>query len=196
MHAQFETIHPFADGNGRAGRALIHLVFRRRKVAPAYVPPISVVLATARDRYIEGLTGFRADGVAEWVVQFATAARSAAKLASAYLEQVQELSAAWRAKLAAQPAAPRADAAAWKVIETLPAHPMITAPVAAAATRRSKPQVYEALGQLQAAGVLIPLSESKRNRSWEAAGLLDLLEGLEAGQLPALNALEETGPRR
>lgn len=184
VHAQFETIHPFADGNGRAGRALIHVVLRRRKVAPAYVPPISVVLATARDRYIEGLTDFRADAVAEWVVQFATAARGAAKLASAYLEQVRELSEVWRAKLAAQPASPRADAAAWRVIDALPAHPIIIAPVAAVATGRSKPQIYEALGQLQAAGVLTPLSESKRNRSWEAVGLLDLLEGLEAGQLP------------
>ena len=138
-----------------------------------------------RDRYIEGLTDFRADAVAEWVVQFATAARGAAKLASAYLEQVRELSEVWRAKLAAQPASPRADAAAWRVIDALPAHPIIIAPVAAVATGRSKPQIYEALGQLQAAGVLIPLSESKRNRSWEAVGLLDLREGLEAGQLPA-----------
>jgi Fic family protein len=184
VHAQFETIHPFADGNGRVGRALIHVVLRRRKMAPAYVPPISVVLATARHRYIEGLTAFRADGVAEWVVRFAAAARGAAKLASAYLEQVGELSPAWRAKLATRPASPRADAAAWRVIDSLPAHPIITAPAAAAATGRSKPQIYEALGQLQEAGVLMPLSESKRNRSWEAVGLLALLEGLEAGQLP------------
>jgi Fic family protein len=185
VHAQFETIHPFADGNGRAGRALIHVVLRRRKAAPAYVPPISVVLATARDRYIEGLTEFRADRVAEWVEQFAAAARSAAKLASAYLGQVRILSTDWRSKLAGQPTSPRADAAAWKVIDILPAHPMITAPVAAAATGRSKPQIYEALRQLEAAGVLMPLSESQRNRSWEAVGLLDLLAGLESGQRPA-----------
>jgi Fic family protein len=184
VHAQFETIHPFADGNGRAGRALIHAVLRRRKVAPAYVPPVSVVLASARDRYIEGLTGFRAERVVDWIEQFATAAHSAAKLASAYLEQVQMLTEVWRTKLAAQPSSPRADAAAWRVIDVLPAHPMITAPVAAAAIGRSKPQVYEALAQLQNAGVLIPLSESQRNRSWEAVGLLDLLEGLESGQPP------------
>jgi Fic family protein len=61
VHAQFETIHPFDDGNGRIGRALIHVVLRRRGVAPAYVPPISVVLANARDRYIDGLTRFRED---------------------------------------------------------------------------------------------------------------------------------------
>lgn len=61
---------------------------------------------------------------------------------------------------------------------------MITAPVAAAVTGRSKPQIYEALDQLQAAGILAPLSASRRNRAWEAVGLLDLLAGLEAGQMP------------
>jgi Fic family protein len=183
VHAQCETIHPFADGTGRAGRALIHVVLKRRSVAPAYVPPISVVLAASRDRYIEGLTRFRGDRVGEWVEHFATAARTAARLAEAYLREVQELIAAWRAKLAAQPTAPRADAAAWAIIDILPAHPVITAPVAAAAGR-SKPQIYEALDQLEAAGVLVPLSQARRSRSWEAAGSLDLVERLESGQLP------------
>lgn len=184
VHAQFETIHPFADGNGRAGRALIHVVLKRRRVAPAYVPPISVVLAANRDRYIEGLTRFRGERVSDWVEQFAAAARAGARLASAYLREVQELAATWRARLAAGPAPPRADAAAWAVIDILPGHPMITAPVASAVTGRSKPQIYDALEQLQAAGVLVPLSASRRNRCWEAVGLLDLLERLEAGQLP------------
>lgn len=184
VHAQFETIHPFADGNGRTGRALIHMVLKRRRMAPTYVPPISVVLAADRDRYIQGLTRFRGDRVSEWVEPFAAAARSAARLAEAYLAQVRDLTAAWRARLAAGPAAPRSDAAAWAVIDVLPAHPVITGPVAAAATGRSKPQIYAALEQLEAAGVLVPLSASRRNRCWEAAGLLDLLERLEAGQLP------------
>lgn len=183
VHAQFETIHPFDDGNGRTGRALIHVVLRRRGIAPAYVPPISVVLATARDRYIDGLTRFREDRVGEWIEHFASATASAAHLAKAYLRAVQELSAQWRSQLAAS-AAPRAGAAAWAVIEILPAHPMITAPVAAAATGRSRAPIYQALRELEAAGVLVPLSASRRNQSWEAAGLFGLLAGLEAGQLP------------
>jgi Fic family protein len=185
VHAQFETIHPFDDGNGRTGRALIHVVLRRRGIAPAYVPPISVVLATARDRYIDGLTRFRENRVGEWIEQFAAATAGAAHLAKAYLRAVQDLSGWWKAQLAAS-RAPREDAAAWALIEILPAHPMITAPVAAAATGRSKAPIYQALRDLQAAGVLLPLSESRRNQSWEAVGLLDLLAGLEAGQLPAM----------
>src|SRR5690606_1609012 len=56
VHAQFETIHPFEDGNGRTGRALVQVVLRRRGLSPSFVPPISVVLARHREAYIEGLS--------------------------------------------------------------------------------------------------------------------------------------------
>jgi Fic family protein len=183
VHAQFESIHPFADGNGRTGRALIHVVLKRRRVAPEYVPPISVVLAADRDRYIDGLTLFRADRTTEWIERFAGAARKAAKLAEAYLREVKQLTTTWRAKLSTAPTPPRADATAWALIDILPGYPVINAPVAAAVTARAKPRIYEALEQLEKAGVVAPLSASKRNRSWEAVGLLDLLEALEAGEL-------------
>ena len=175
VHAQFETIHPFGAGNGRTGRALIHVVLRRRGVAPACVPPISIVLARARQGYIDGLTRFRAEGVAEWIGHFAGVAAGAVDLASKYLDELRALTETWRRRLAASPRAPRLDAAAWRIIEILPVHPIITAPVAAAATARSKPQVYQALGQLETAGVLEPVSAWRRNRSWQAAGLPDLL---------------------
>ena len=58
-HAQFETIHPFVDGNGRIGRALIHLVLRRRGLAPRVLPPISLILATWSEDYVAGLTATR-----------------------------------------------------------------------------------------------------------------------------------------
>ncbi len=183
VHAQFETIHPFDDGNGRTGRALIHVVLRRRGIAATYVPPISVVLATERKRYIEGLIRFRDGEVGLWIEQFAAAAARAAGLASDYLGAVTALMEEWRRQLAAGPA-PRSDAAAWALIELLPAHPVITAPVAAAVTRRAKAAIHQAMRQLTDCGVLEPLSESKRNRSWEAVGLLDLLEGLELGRAP------------
>lgn len=192
VHAQFETIHPFDDGNGRAGRALIHVILRRRSIAPAYVPPISVVLAVKRDRYIQGLTGFRGDRVVEWISDFADSATRAAKLATAYVQAVRELTEQWRTQLTAA-GAPRKGAAAWAVIDILPAHPMITAPVAAAATRRAKAAIYQALSELENAGVLQRLSQSRRNQSWEAAGLLDLLAGLEAGQFPELSMNEQPG---
>lgn len=184
VHAQFETIHPFDDGNGRTGRALIHVVFARRGVSPAYVPPISVILANDRDRYISGLSDFRHGDEASWIEHFSGAAMRAAQLATAYLAAVKDLISEWRRLLAESPHAPRSDAAAWAIIDLLPAHPIITGPVATAASRRAKPRVYQALTQLEQAGVLRPLSKGRRNRSWEAEGLLDLIAGLEEGRVP------------
>ena len=114
----------------------------------------------------------------------APAAGRAARLANAYIGAVDELSDTWRSQLVASGHAPRVGAAAWALIDVLPAHPIITAPVATVATGRVKTAIYVAIEQLVTAKVLAPLSKSKRNRSWEAAGLLDLVERLEAGQLP------------
>jgi Fic family protein len=179
-HAQFETIHPFADGNGRTGRALVQLVLRRRGLAPAFVPPVSVVLARDKDRYLKGLTLFREDRLAEWIELFAAATAEAAALATGYTTRVGALQDGWRGRLR-EHANPRSDAAAWSLIAALPAHPIITVPVAVAATRRTKPAVANAIDQLEAAGILTRLTESPRNRAWEADGLLDLIVGLEAG---------------
>jgi hypothetical protein len=109
--------------------------------------------------------------------------RVGALLATRYLEAVDHLMSLWRSALE-RSGAPRAGAAAWEIINVLPAHPMITGPTAIAATRRARASVYQGLEQLQAAGVLQPVSSSHRNRVWEARGLLDLLEGLEAGRQP------------
>jgi Fic family protein len=178
-HAQFETIHPFDDGNGRTGRALVQVILRRR-LAPAFVPPISVVLARDKAQYIKGLTLFREDEVAAWLEIFAVAANQAAGLAVRYTARVSALQEQWRQTLRGL-SSPRADAAAWAVIDVLPAHPIITVPVAIAATRRSKPAVTNAIAELEGAGILQRVGESARNRAWEAVGLLDLIVGLEAG---------------
>jgi Fic family protein len=178
------SIHPFDDGNGRTGRALVHVIFRRRGIAPRFLPPISVVFAGAKDRYIAGLTRFRGEGVAEWTEPFATAVIRSARLAQAYVVAVRALQESWRDQLRGLERVPRADAAAWAIIDLLPAHPMVSVPVAAAVIGRAKGRVYEAIDQLVAARVLAPLSDGRRNRWWEAAGLLDLIGQLEAGQLP------------
>jgi Fic family protein len=171
-HAQFETIHPFADGNGRTGRALVQVLLRRRGLAPDYVPPISVVLAADKEGYLAGLTNFRDGRENEWLESFARAAARAAELAAGYLVRVQRLQKSWRESL--DPLGLRADSAAWLLIDLLPGHPIISQPVAVEATGRSRPVIQHAIDQLVAVGVLLPLTSGKRNRQWEAAGLLDL----------------------
>lgn len=179
-HAQFETIHPFEDGNGRTGRVLVHVILRRRGLAPTFVPPISVILAQEKESYIEGLTLFRQDRIPEWLEIFASAANRSASLARTYTAQAVELQERWRQRLRAH-SNPRRDAAAWAIVEVLPAYPFITVPVAVAATKRTRPAVASAVAELEAAGVLRRISESARSRTWEAAGVLDLIAALDAG---------------
>lgn len=179
IHAQFETIHPYEDGNGRTGRALIHVVLRRRGLSPSYVPPISVILARSRDRYIRGLTDFQIGNVTRWIEYFATVASDAAKLASRYVDKVEQLVNDWREMLGMLPSPPRSDAVAWELIDQLPAHPTITGPVAVAKLGRSRGKTYEALQMLEDAGILKRLTKGKRNQAWEPAGLLDLIAEME-----------------
>jgi Fic family protein len=180
VHAQFETIHPFIDGNGRTGRALVQVILRRRGLAPDYVPPISVVLASDKASYLDGLVAFREGRENDWLEMFAVAAARAAELATSYLGQVQSLQDGWREQAAAF--VKRADAAAWLLIAELPGYPIITTTVAVARTGRSRPQVQAAIDQLVEAGVLSPLSEGKRNRQWEAIGILDLLADMDGAR--------------
>lgn len=190
-HAQFETIHPFADGNGRSGRALVQIILRRRGLAPDYVPPVSIILAANKEQYVSGLVAFREGRIEAWLEVFAVSVTRAAHLARSYLREVESLQERWRT-MVHQSAHIRADAAAWRLIDVLPAQPVITLSTAVARTERTKPAVNQAIEQLVAANVLIPLSGQKRNRSWEALGLVDLLARLESGEVP--EGEPETGP--
>lgn len=166
-------------------RPLVHVLRRRRGLAPSYVPPISAVLARNRAACIGGLTAYREGDLVTWLQRFsvaaAQAAAQAAGLAQRYLADARDLQESWRRALAAAERPPRADAAAWALIDVLVAQPVVNLPVAVALTGRVKSSVNVAIGQLADAGVLLPLSQGARNRSWEAAGLLDLVAALEAG---------------
>jgi Fic family protein len=184
-HAQFETIHPFIDGNGRTGRALIHVILRRRGLAPRVLPPISLVLATWAKDYVLGLTGTRyvgepsgveaAEGLNRWVGLFATASRRAVDDAHLYEERVRELQTRWRARLGQIRRASAADL----LLNDLASAPVITVGSAAAMIGRSFQAVNEAVAQLAAAGILRPVLVGRRNRAFEATEVIDAFNDLE-----------------
>jgi Fic family protein len=174
-HAQFESIHPFGDGNGRVGRCLIHVLFRQRGVAPSYVPPLSLVLGANKDAYIAGLTGFRAGKIDAWVAQFARAVETAAKRAREFSSGVAKLQNQWREQLGPV----RRDAAVIPLINALPKYPVITATVAMKEIDRSRPATINALSELEKVGVLKRRRNQKKGDSWEAGGLFQLLKRFE-----------------
>jgi Fic family protein len=174
-HAQFETIHPFADGNGRVGRALIHVVLRRRGLAPRYVPPVSLVLAADAKGYVAGLTAFREDRPADWIHLFSEAVERAAAKASELAIRLAELQETWRERAGR----PRRHSSAEALIVELPAHPIVTVATAQKFLGRSKQAVNEAIGVLAEKGVLHAITLAKRNRAWEARDLFDLINDVE-----------------
>ena len=175
-HAQFETIHPYPDGNGRVGRALIHVVLRRREATPRYVPPISLVLATNAEGYIRGLTSFRDGNLGDWLTLFSRTVVTAAARAEALARDLASLQDQWRAAAGR----PRRGSAAERLIQLLPARPLINASAAEALTGASDEATRKAINTLEAAGVLTPLDPGRRHgRWWEASAVIGLLDEFE-----------------
>jgi Fic family protein len=184
-HSQFETIHPFVDGNGRTGRALIHVILRRRGLASHVLPPVSLVLATWPADYIDGLTATRyrgpqtsaaaQGGLNRWIGFFAAATRRAVADAEQYEQRVAELQASWRERLGRV----RANSAADLLINALPGAPIVTVQSAAALIGRSEQAVNEAIPRLADARILKQTTVGRRNRVFEAAELIDAFTDLE-----------------
>ena len=184
-HAQFETIHPFIDGNGRTGRVLIHMVLRRRGLVPRVLPPVSLVLATWGTDYVASLTSTRYlgspdspeahTGLNRWIGFFAAACRRSVGDATAFEECVAIIEQTWRTRLGRV----RANSALDLLLRALPGAPILTVQSAAALIGRSVPAANGAVARLAEAKVLSQLNVGKRNRAFEAPQLIRAFADLE-----------------
>jgi Fic family protein len=175
-HAQFETIHPFGDGNGRAGRCLIHVILKRRGVTPRVVPPISVALATNATRYIAGLTDFREGRTDDWIGRFADSVALAAQSTEHLRDQIGTL----LNTLIERAGTPRVDSVARKIVLGLPEQPIVSAQVASTTYGVTPTAARTALNRLQACEVLVPTRVGRRrNREWISDELFHLLDAFE-----------------
>jgi len=201
-HAQFETIHPFTDGNGRTGRALIHMVLRRRGLAQRVLPPVSLVLATWAADYVAALTATRyigratspaaSEGLNRWIGLFAAASRRAVADANAFEERIASLEARWREQVGPI----RRNSAADLLLSALPGCPILTVRATASLLGRSWQAANEAIARLEAAGVLRQVTVGKRNRAFEVPQLIRAFTDLERRLASPTGDTRTTPPTR
>jgi Fic family protein len=171
-HSQFEAIHPFLDGNGRVGRLLITLFLIEREILPAPLLYLSAFFEATRREYYDHLLGVtERGGWEEWLVYFLTGVARQSEDAVSRAERINELLATWRQKVARLSSRP-----ALETIDLLAENPFCTATGMAKRLGVAFTTAQRALDRLASAGVVVQVSEAKRNRVYCAKAILDILE--------------------
>lgn len=197
-HAQFETIHPFADGNGRVGRAVIHTILQRRGLCPSPILPLSMVLATWSDKYLAGLSAFRAlddetrnstvdtrccdTALAAWVDTFLTAADIAADEAQRLFDDINELQTEWNEKFSCSRSSERkvrTDSLTARLLSSLISQPMLTVDLVAQAYGVSANTARAALNELTSLKILTRRSVGKNVHAFLAMDVFALVSAAE-----------------
>jgi Fic family protein len=174
-HAQFETLHPFTDGNGRMGRALVNAILRARATTSKVVVPIASALVARRNDYFSDLDAFREGDLEPIVTRFSRAARIAAEESTTTAERIRRLPGEWRTDLGRT----RAGSAPALLLEHLLTHPVISAADVESALGIATSGAYAAIDRLESAGILRTLTDRKRGQVWGATVLLDELSDLD-----------------
>ncbi|MCW2572087.1 MAG: Adenosine monophosphate-protein transferase SoFic [Frankiales bacterium] len=156
LHAQFETIHPYGDGNGRLGRILVSWLLARR-LDVALPPPVSVLIARDPGGYLSGLHQFREGSLDAYVGWFGDVVMRAGDASVILGERIRDLLTEWEGRAADL----RSDAAARRLVAVLPEHPVLTSRVAAEALGISERGARNALQALADRSILMP-SEMRR----------------------------------
>lgn len=174
-HAQFESIHPFTDGNGRIGRALIGAISRRRGLTKNTVTPIASAMVADVHRYFTLVNNYRTGDVDPFVLYLANSALRAADAARESVAALDALPAMWL-----EMSKPRKGSAEEKIIPWLLERPVVEANHAAHIAGVAETSVYGALERLTTAGVITPITQSKRSKAWAAEEVLDEVDRLNA----------------
>lgn len=173
-HAQFEVIHPFVDGNGRVGRALLQQILVNRAGLDAPVP-LSVPWSRNTDRYISGIRSFQDGDPDSWLLYASWSVIEAVDWMKQMAKGVEDAVERLRSRVET-----RGRSVAAKVIDDLPAHPVVDAQTVADRYDVAAQTAHEALLRLAEAEVLVerPLSRRKKGRPrrvFAATELIDLL---------------------
>lgn len=190
VHAQFETIHPFADGNGRVGRALIHTVIRRHFGQKAILLPISAALATRSDAYTAGLMKYRSsaeagsdawqESIDKWLHVFFDATQKAIDVADTFSARLEALTHEWQQRhetaFKGRSRALRRDSTAVQIREALPALPVFTISDFCSRLGKTETAVRNGCETLVTLGIIKPLNLGKNRRGWWAPELFAIFD--------------------
>lgn len=173
LHAQFETIHPFLDGNGRIGRLLIAALLEHWKLLPEPLMYLSGYLKTHQNEYYQRLSRVRSDGDWEsWVGFFLKGVVSGAADAERAIIALATLVNADRRRLLGSSRSPPAS---YRLFEMLPTMPRFTIEQARQRLDSSFPTATAAVNALAALGIVTELTGQKKNRIYSYAAYIDLL---------------------
>jgi Fic family protein len=174
-HAQFETIHPFTDGNGRTGRSLIQAMLHAKAVTRHVTVPVSAGLLTDTEGYHQALTAYRAGEPDAIVELIARSCFTALNNAHILVSDIEKARTRWRDVVKA-----RKDSALWQVIDIASRQPVLNANVVAVELGVSASNVYRYLDQLVEAGVLQGFTIHRQGRFWRADEILRALDAFAA----------------
>lgn len=177
-HAQFETIHPFPDGNGRTGRALTQAILRAKGITQNITVPISAGLLANTKSYFAALTRYQEGDPEPIVKRFIEASFVAIENGAWLGDELDAITAGWRELVKA-----RKGSAAARLLEELPAQPVVNMRVVTEQFGISASAGARAIDQLVQAGLLEQVGGERRNRKWAAVDILQALDGFSARSL-------------
>ncbi|MBD7919065.1 Fic family protein [Cellulomonas sp. Sa3CUA2] len=187
VHAQFETIHPFEDGNGRTGRALFHAVVARAGIVDRGVLPLSLVLRDDVDAYIAALTTYRpgadhgravSDARQSYLHVMLEVVLEAARIAGDVIDEVAAVQARWRPYVERL----RVDSSVHRLLDLLAEQPVVTPGLVQQCLGVSRVTANNALTELARVGVVQPAGgRFKRQNVYQAGDVLTLMDAYVPG---------------
>ncbi len=174
-HAHFEAIHPFPDGNGRTGRALMHAHLRDAGLARGSIVPVSAGLLADTDRYFASLNAYRDGDLVPIVTEVSHAVFPALANSRRLVREVTDLRALWGEQIRA-----RRGAAAWGLADLVMTRPVVDARLVAAHLGVTVANAQQAIDRLVEDGVLEQIGHGQRDRLWQATGVLAAMDDFAA----------------
>jgi Fic family protein len=174
-HAQFETIHPFTDGNGRTGRALVQAMLRHGQLTRNVTVPVSAGLLSDTAAYFDALTTYRLGDPIPIVAQFADAAFKAVANGRELVDELRQLRQRWQQRIRA-----RSDSAVWRLADLLLRRPVVNARVIAEELDLDVGNVHRYIKPLLDSQILVESLDVKRNQVWRAPEVLAALDAFAA----------------